>query len=84
MDFADLVERRLLAARPDLQMNPYAIRKLAEKMSRSRDGFRGKKENFGDEDSMSRSEFSIEMPGISDTVSLPSANVIRGKMIFSQ
>lgn len=84
MDFADLVERRLLAARPELQMNPYAIRKLAEKMSRSRSGFRGCKENFGDEDSMESSEFGIEMPGFPDTFSLPSAYVIRGRMVFSQ
>lgn len=84
MDFADLVERRLMAAGQQHDLSPHTVRKVAEKMSRSRTGFRGYKEEFGTEDSLSRPEYRIEMPGLSDTFTVESANIIRGKMVFSQ
>jgi hypothetical protein len=82
--FADLVEARLRQFAHHEDLKSLDLRKVAEKMSTSRTGFRGYKEEFGTEDSMSRPEYRIELPGLPSTFTIEAAGIYGGKMVFTQ
>lgn len=84
MAFADMVRERLLNFQKQLprNMDEHEIQNLADRMARKH--FRSHKEEFGEEDTMLRPEKSVDIPGFSETFSLPQARISRGKMVFTK
>jgi hypothetical protein len=58
------------------------IREIAENMTRK--GFKAVKEEFGTRMSKSQDEKRIEIREISDAVSIPSADIVRGKLVVKK
>ena len=82
LDFADLVEKRLSPVAQQLNMHPSKVRKVADRMTRK--DFKACKEEFGTRMSLIQNEKRIEIRGISETISIPSANIVRGHLVFKK
>ncbi len=82
LDFADLVEQRLSPFAQQLKLNPGELETVVIEMTRK--DFKLCKEEFGTSLSMSQSQKRIEIPCISDNVSIPSAKIVRGALVFEK
>ena len=84
MAFADVVRERLLSVITQLpgNMHEQEIVDLADRMARKH--FRAHKEEFGEEDTMSRPEKHVDIGAFGDSFSLPQARIARGKMVFTK
>lgn len=79
--FADLAETRLTPLAHQLGIDPEQVKRVATNMIRN---FKICKEQFGTEISMGQPDKRIRIPVISETMSLQSENIVRGKMIFKK
>ena len=80
--FEDMVLERLLHVGAETGMSPDACAKAARKMSR--DNFRPHKENFGSEMSDRQTVKRIEIPGLSDMISIPSVGIRNGGLMVTK
>lgn len=81
MAFAKLAEERLRPFAAQLHLDADQVSRAAEKMIRE---FKSCKESFGTEVSMMQPQKRIRVPIIAETVSLGSADIVRGKMLFKK
>jgi hypothetical protein len=79
--FRELAERRLRAAARQLNLDSSQVSHAADEMTRE---FKGCKERFGTEESMLQDKKRIRIPVISESTSLGSHEIIRGKMVFDK
>jgi hypothetical protein len=79
--FRDLAERRLKAAARQLNLDSGQVSHAADEMTRE---FKGCKERFGTEESMLQDQKWIRISAISESTSLQSHKIIRGKMVFEK
>lgn len=80
--FEDLVLDRLQSVAYELGLSPQACEKAARKMAR--ESFRPHKENFGSDMSDRQMNKRIDIPGVSDSVSIPHAGIRSGGMMITK
>ena len=82
LGFADLASKRLLPLAQQLGMTHPAMHKIIASMTRKE--FRLHKEEFGSPMSMSQPVKKIPIPGLSDTVTIPSHGVVEGNLVIDK
>lgn len=80
--FEDLAFERLKSCASQLGLSHKACEKVARKMAR--EAFRPFKENFGTDSSDRQTWKRIDIPGISDTISIPYAGLRSGGLMISK
>ena len=80
--FEDMVLERLLASKATLGLSDRACEKAARKMAR--ENFRPHKENFGSDMSDRQNMKRIDIPGVSDSISIPHAGIRGGGLMVTK
>lgn len=82
MAFEELAEDRLKRCAFDLGLSEQGCEKAAQRMAR--DSFRPHKENFGSDMSDRQTTKRIDIPGVSDSISIPHAGIRNGGLMVSK
>lgn len=80
--FEDVAEQRLKAVAQELNLSTYACERAARRMAR--DSFKPHKENFGSDMSDRQIRKKIDIPGVSDDVTIDHAGIRGGGLMITK